>query len=43
MSRYRDHFDHLGRMTTGDFHPWTKADKVIFSIFVLTVLLLGVV
>jgi len=40
---YKQNFDHLGNMTKGDYHPWTKADIAIVVLLFITILLLGVV
>lgn len=38
MNRYKDKFDHLGRMRSGDYMPWTTADKIIMALCVVCVL-----
>ena len=40
MNDYKKHFDELGQLRSGDYMPWTKADKVILVIFVVTILML---
>ena len=40
MNDYKKHFDELGQFRSGDFHPWTTADKVILVIFVVTIIFL---
>jgi hypothetical protein len=40
MNQYKKHFDELGQLRSGDYMPWTKADKVILGIFVVTIIFL---
>jgi hypothetical protein len=37
-SRYRDHFDHLGQLRSGDFSPWTASDLALVMVGVLALI-----